>query len=495
MLNQVLGSITVIVCIFIYYLSYRNFKNSRINVSLLFIILGGLVLRIFVGTDLYLHTWDEQFHALVAKNLLKHPLVPTLYENPVLPYDYRNWLGNHIWLHKQPVPLWFMACGIKLFGVNEIAMRIPTIILSTIAIFLTFYIGKFFFSERTGLLAAFFHSINGFIIEITGGRVATDHIDLYFLFFIELAVFLSIFSVEKRSKLFSILTGISIGCAILSKWMPALIVLPIWIILAYKKMNIKDMLYHFFIISAVMIIIFLPWQLYIFNKFPLEAKWESDYYLKHITEVVGGRQAPFYYHFYKAAVVWNELIYLPLIWIIYKVFKTHFEKKYLILLIWIYVPYLFFSLAKTKMQGYLLFTGPPMYIMLSAFLFVIQEFKHKYFSLWLKKAILIVCVLLSIRYSIERVKPFNIRERNPEWTRQLRSLNKIEDENAVLFNIENNIRAMFYSDHAVYQFVPSDKQTDTLTRQGYRVYINNDNNLPDSIVNNPEVVIFRLNTL
>jgi len=53
------------------------------------------------------------------------------------------------------------------FGVNEIAMRIPSIILSTIAIFLTFYIGKFLFSERTGLLAAFFHSTNGFLIEIT----------------------------------------------------------------------------------------------------------------------------------------------------------------------------------------------------------------------------------------------------------------------------------------------------------------------------------------
>lgn len=495
MLNQVLGSITVVVCIILYYLSYRNYKNYRINYSLVLIILGGLVLRVFAGTDLYLHTWDEQFHALVAKNLLKHPLIPTLFDNPVLPYDYKNWLGNHIWMHKQPVPLWFMALGMKLFGGNEIALRIPSIILSTIAIFLTFYVGKYLFSKRIGLLAAFFHSINGLIIEITAGRIATDHIDLYFLFFIELSVFLSILSVEKRSILFSILTGISIGLAILSKWMPALIVLPVWLILAYKKLNTKNLLLHFFIISAVLIIVFLPWQIYIFNKFPDEARWENNLNFIRIVEAIDGHRGTVFYHFYKAAVVWNELIYLPLLWIFYKVFKTRFEKKYLILLIWIFIPYLFFSLVRTKMRGYLMFTGPAMFIILSVFLLNIQELKYKYFPPWFKKAIIILCILLSARYSIERVKPFHKRERNPEWTIQLRSLNKIKYENTVLFNIENNIRAMFYTDHTVYPIIPTDEQIDTLTAKGYKVYINNDDNIPARIINNPDVILFRLDAL
>jgi 4-amino-4-deoxy-L-arabinose transferase-like glycosyltransferase len=495
MLNQILGSVTVIACILIYFLSYRSYRNSRINNTLILIIAGGLVLRVFAGTDLYLHTWDEQFHALVAKNLLKHPLVPTLYDDPVLSYDYRNWTGNHIWLHKQPVPLWFMALGIKLFGVNEIAIRIPSIILSTIAIFLTFYIGRYLFSERTGLLAAFFHSINGLIIVLTGGRVATDHIDIFFLFFIELSVFLSILSVEKRNILFSVLTGIGIGLAILSKWLPALIVLPLWIILAYKKMSIKDILLRFLIISAVLTIVFLPWQLYIFKKFPLEANRENSFNLLHITSVIEGHKSTIFYHFYKAAVIWNEFIYLALIWIIFKAFKTRFEKKYMVLSVWIFVPYLFFSLVKTRMQGYLLFAGPAMFIVLSAFLISIQEYDHKYFTKFLKRAVLIICILLSVRYTIERVKPFDKRERNPEWTRQLRSLNKIEDGNVVLFNIENNIRVMFYTDHIVYPFIPADEQVDAVTGKGYKIYINDNDNLPDRITNNPDINIFRLDSL
>jgi len=269
-------------------------------------------------------------------------LVPTLYDNPVLPYDYRNWGGSHIWLHRQPVPLWFMASGMRLFGVNEIALRIPSIIFSTMSIFLTFYIGRYLFSERTGLLAAFFHSINGLIIALTGGRIATDHIDIFFLFFIELSVFLSILSVEKRSILFSVLTGISIGLAILSKWLPALIVIPAWLVIAYKKMSIKDILYRLLIITDRLTIVFLPWQLYIFKKFPLEATWENNFNLRHITNVLEGHKSTVFYHFYKAAVIWNEFIYLALIWIIFKVFKTRFKKKYLILSIWIFVPYLFF---------------------------------------------------------------------------------------------------------------------------------------------------------
>lgn len=31
--------------------------------------------------------WDEVFHAVVARNILKHPLRPTLIDVPYLPYD------------------------------------------------------------------------------------------------------------------------------------------------------------------------------------------------------------------------------------------------------------------------------------------------------------------------------------------------------------------------------------------------------------------------
>jgi 4-amino-4-deoxy-L-arabinose transferase len=110
--------------------------------------------------------------------MIQHPLMPTLYDNPLLSYDYKSWIANHIWVHKQPLPLWGMALSMWLFGVNEIALRLPSIIMSTIGIYLTFVIGSYFFSRKTGYLAALLFSINGLIIELTAGRVATDHIDI-----------------------------------------------------------------------------------------------------------------------------------------------------------------------------------------------------------------------------------------------------------------------------------------------------------------------------
>lgn len=153
---MIFGIFTLSICIVGYLYSWQQYKRKNYEFALIIIMLCGLILRLFVANDFFLHEWDEQFHALVAKNLIKHPLIPTLYDNPILPYDFKAWNMNHIWVHKQPIPLWTMAASMCLFGVNEIALRLPSILLSTIGIGLIFYIGKYFFSEKTGLLAAFF---------------------------------------------------------------------------------------------------------------------------------------------------------------------------------------------------------------------------------------------------------------------------------------------------------------------------------------------------
>jgi len=179
--NIIFGIATVLLCAAGYYFSWKFYRQDNFRFAIALLILCGLGLYMFVSADFFLHDWDERYHALVAKNLIKHPLVPTLYDNPLLPYDYKNWAGNHIWLHKQPFPLWTMASSLYIFGVNEIVLRLPSIIMSSVGILLTFSIGKYFFDKKVGFLAAFFFSINGLIIEMTGGRVATDHIDISFM--------------------------------------------------------------------------------------------------------------------------------------------------------------------------------------------------------------------------------------------------------------------------------------------------------------------------
>ena len=153
--NVVFGITTITLCTIGYFFSWRNFSKGNFKLALFFLILLGFILRIYTSTDFYLHDWDERYHALVAKNLINHPFTPTLYDTPVLPYNFQDWSSSHIWLHKQPVPLWSISISLYLFGINEFAVRFPSIILSTLGIWLIYQVASYFFNKKTGYIAAF----------------------------------------------------------------------------------------------------------------------------------------------------------------------------------------------------------------------------------------------------------------------------------------------------------------------------------------------------
>ncbi len=475
MTNLFFGIPALLVSSFLFYKAYRNYQSSNFYASLAFILLAGLLLRVYAGTDFYLHDWDEKYHALVAKNLMQHPFQPTLYDKPVLPFDYKNWTANHVWLHKQPLPLWAMALSLKLLGINEIALRIPSIVLSTIGIWLTFQIAFYFFGNKVAALAAFFHAIHGLTIELTAGRVATDHVDIFFTFFIELGVFFVIKSCDKPAKkYFPVLIGICMGLAILSKWLPALIICPIWLLLISGTKKVPEFISDSILILVACAVIALPWQIYIFQEFPLEASWESGYNFRHLFEDVEGHGQPFFYHFDKLRIIYGELIYIPLIWLLYYSLKRAKKRqlKWLALSIWIFVPFLFFSFAKTKMQAYTLFSAPALFIISAAFIRYLRiiHLKNPKF-IYFSNLLLFLLIALPVRYSFERIKPFSLRERNPDWAKELRILNKnIPGSNGILFNADRPIETMFYTELTAYPFLPNEAQTKQLKAKGFVLY-------------------------
>ncbi len=481
--NLLFGILTIILCFTGYSFSWKFQMQDKYKLAVLLLLICGLTLRIYTSADFFLHAWDERYHALVAKHLIHHPLTPTLYENPVLPYDYKNWLGNHIWLHKQPLPLWGMALSMWMFGVNVFALRLPSIILSTIGIWLTFSIGKYFFSKKVGFLSAFLYSINGLIIELAAGRVATDHIDIFFLFFIELAVFFSIRFVQKNNTVYNILAGLSIGAAVLSKWLPALIVLPVWLLIVADsgKFKTKTIVFQFLLLLVTCIAVFLPWQLYIFHVFPLEAGWESGFNIKHFNEVIEGRTGPFYFYIDQIRINYGDMIYLPLLWFLWKTFKNLKNYKNLAITIWFLVPLLFFSFAKTKMQAYILFTSPALFMITSDFFYRLVDYKKQHRPKWVFNLILILLIALPIRYTIERTKAFQKRDRYPQWVANLKKLNNDKINNGILFNYDKPIEAMFYTDLTAYRHIPDNNTIAALTEKGYTIIINDDGNIPDRV--------------
>ena len=473
--SQTFGIILVLLSCSGYYLSFKAHQKSNFKIAIFLLVILGLFLRLYCSFDFYLHSWDEKFHALVAKNLIGHPFKPTLYDNPVLPYDYTNWTSNHVWLHKQPFTLWSMAFSMWLFGCNEIALRFPSILLSSLSIVLTYSIGKYFFSRKIAFIAAFLFSINGLLIELSSGRIPTDHVDSFFIFFILMGIYLSVKFSEKKLLILNILAGMSMGIAILCKWLPALIIVPVWLFLVYdvRTFSRKEIVFNLIILMMTAVAVFLPWQLYSYMNYPLEYLWEQAYNTKHLYESVENHSGSFFYFFNKLRINYGELIYLPLIWFGREIYLNPKNYKNWAICLWITLPLVFFSFVSTKMPGYIAFIAPALFIVTAAFFdFLLKvEFKRNFFKLF-RTLLAASLIILPIRYSIERIKPFSRTDRNPEKIIRLKNLGN-EYQNAVLFNYSDPVTAMFYTNLTAYSHMPDSITVKELSEKGYLILITN----------------------
>lgn len=94
--------LSLALCFLLLLMGLYTFKVlERTRYAVVLLLLGAFGIRMFMAAlDPFLNVWDEQFHVLVAKNMMTHPFEPMLYRYHVVPYDLGNWPMSHIWLHK-----------------------------------------------------------------------------------------------------------------------------------------------------------------------------------------------------------------------------------------------------------------------------------------------------------------------------------------------------------------------------------------------------------
>jgi len=186
----------------------------------------GFHLRLRAADHRYLSQWDEAYHALVAKHLTSHPLRPTLYDDPILPYDYRSWTDGHVWLHKPPMALWLMAAALAVAGDDEPVIRLPSVVLGTLSILLTFLIAVALWGPAgtvPGLVAALLQALNPLFVRLVSGTVPTDHVDVVLVFLVELTVWLGIVATRTGRASHTVLAGVALGLGFLTKSVVALV--------------------------------------------------------------------------------------------------------------------------------------------------------------------------------------------------------------------------------------------------------------------------------
>lgn len=253
-----------------------------------------------------LKVMDESFHAVVARNVLYDPFKPTLVRESYLKYDPTDWLDNHVWLHKPVLPLWIIAVSFKLIGVNALALRLPSLILSTLAVCLTFLIARRLFGLGTGLVAAAIQAIVPTMGIIVQGLVFSDAIDINLLFWCELSLWLML--LKKRKWIW--LSGAAAGAAFMSKTFPALFVIaPLALIVVLRARGTwphrkaedgpggvsateRAIAWTAGGWLIAFLVIALPWNLYCALRFPTEFTAEFGLILTHLSGDVENWASP-----------------------------------------------------------------------------------------------------------------------------------------------------------------------------------------------------------
>ncbi|MHB8402507.1 MAG: ArnT family glycosyltransferase [Bacteroidia bacterium] len=455
----------------------------------------------------FLNVWDERFHALVAKNLMHHPLMPTLYDETVVNMVYNdNWARYHIWLHKQPLFMWQIALSFKIFGVNEFALRLPSVLLGCLMVFAGYRSGKILGNKNTGYYTALLLATSTYLMQLISGKIELDQNDVSFITYISLSFWAWLEYIHTKKIHWLILIGIFSGFAILCKWLAGLLVYLSWGIYSIMENKLQIKKYKDILLAVgITVIVFLPWQILTFYWYPQEAKAALDLNAKHFTMAVDGHEGSFFYHFNLINKIYGSLVPLLIIpaFVVFYL-KTSYKKIALAIISSILFVYLFFSFAATKMPSFTIITILPIFLSLAFLIdFLINSFEKFKLSAHLNKTILLLGLVIFICLRID-IKPLFKQHTfstvdNEEYYKTALTHNKEVFQNlhlpasTVIFNVAGRhyIEAMFYTGLPAYNFIPSQEQYIDMKQKKHPIALfkPQDGNIPDYIASDKEVIL------
>ena len=504
--------------------------TERSKLALLFLTFAAFAIFIFGAIlDPFLNLWDERVHALVAKNSMDNFLEPKFFIHPyVSECNYINWTSAHIWLHKQPLFIWQMALSMKIFGVNEFAVRLPSVIMATLSVPIGYRIGKLLINKNIGYYSAVAIAFSWFLVNLVSGYEGIEHNDVCFFFYVTASIWAFMeYNHNQRNLKWVFLIGLFAGCAVLTKWLTGFLVFFVWgvYLLATYKLKIKEWrISHFLIALFITTLIFLPWQLFILKHYPEPALFEYQYNSRHLFEQIEGQKTDFFFHFsripyiflgYKhiypegtifmrgVVIMINTLIlvfgFIRMFWLIKK------RNIRITLMATILFVYLFFSIATTKMPAYTFLIGIVWYMSLG----VVIDFVMSKLLLLIRKSILrkiiqgIVLLFIAF-YMLNVTRLRNLHTDDCWWRKDMIAnkeiflkISKTLPANAIVFNLRGSgiygfnvqyIEASFYLNRDTYPFPPKKETIEKFKRLGFKPVYFSFHPLPDYILNDPDAI-------
>ncbi len=468
-------------------------SHHRLAIGLL--TLAALLLRLFAATlDPFLNDWDEVYHAVVARNMVEHPLRPMLFKEAALPTT-TSWAEQHIWLHKPPFFLWQMALSINAIGEIPFAVRLPSVLWTTLMVPAVWRMGAMLRNERTGFVAASLVAFSFLLQELVAGSINTDHNDAVFIGLITCATWGWLEHERRPSTLYAAAIGLLSACAVLTKWyIGCLVFLPFGLSVLLDRCKLLSIRH----LGVAMLIAIIPvgaWLWYITVSFPIEASYEAhENWLRWSTPLEGHRGGSFF-HFEVIADLIPPLtwwILLPaLVWFIWRVDTAAHR---VLLISTVGAVHVFFLLAQTKMVCYTMVLLPLYCLALSNALVDICERiadqRAVRYLLAASTLVLCFCTLdlprILSRHSLQstdqvdprwRKQNLAVMDQLPKLARHIRQFPK-----PILFNVprNHNTRTMFAIGIDTWPKPAMPEDVERLTRLGYTVLVLQDGAPPET---------------
>lgn len=306
-----------------------------------------LYLFVFKLGDVSLWETDEPIYGEVAKGILRFSDWITLR------FNYQEWFD------KPPLYFWITAFFYRLFGWNEFTTRIASALFGIAHVVLVYFLGRVLFNKRVGLFSALILATSlQFIVQ---SRLAL--VDVPLSFFISLSLlFFYLGYANPHVKKYYLFSACSMAFATLTKG-PIGVLLPAFIILIYltlarnlprlKTMKLPWMILIFLAIAA-------PWYIIEF----IRHGWvfvDKFFLLRTVTRFATpfeGHTGPVYYYFavlFLGFFPWSSFLPLSFFYLLKKNTSENASEreKHFFLLIWIALIFIFFSLAQSKLPGYI----------------------------------------------------------------------------------------------------------------------------------------------
>ena len=275
-------------------------------------------------------------------------------------------LRGEAWLHKPPLFYWAAAASMWVLGETETAARLPSSVAALATCLSIGFLGARLFGFASGVRSAVV--LASFLGMVVYGRAAIMDSLLTLLLTLGLGAYL-LHATVRPGQLWLAVAYASFGASVLAKG-PVGIVLPLLIIgtfevLSHRRLlpRPRSLLTSVLSFSAVT----APWHFAILNA----QGWEYvetflfQHNLDRFLTTVHRHPGPFYYYLpilLVALFPWT--VFVP------SAFASALRKRdpsRVFLLLWIGVPLIFFSLAGSKLPGYILPILPPLSLLIGAF--------------------------------------------------------------------------------------------------------------------------------